>query len=939
MLITLCYVYLWVRFHKCYAVLIRNSLSKLNTSSFSFRICSSSASASASPPATAPPTGRLPAAYQHPRPLSSEEIIFLQLGDKAVYITEPQACDDLSKWTVLMGSSLVCGPRLENISFVIEATGQRVYYHSPHSSNKKWTADTMTFSVLGIGTDWQLTSGMYCLQVLKWSDYCLPLACSPGQPFRAVAQASLDNFSRLGVAFIEDRLQLDNGLMPSKIVPVLLQESTLSELLEKRCPQSQKTETSLWLCGTQTEEGVAEALPCHLSADQQHLQCRKGSLLLIPETKKRLEERRGSEPLRSTQDLGPVGDLEDHSLGNHRHMEGHGHHLHLSSCNECLELENSTILSVKYASAENIPDLPDDNSVGLDGEAETLDESEHYAKGLYGQRNGSDCNSKPPNVLVYTGGCQERFQAVYQILSECINMENNIIYPLQPQQALNDPWLENSRLLVLAEEEPLTPHLQTRFLTYLSQGGRVLGLTSSLCPAGLCLEVREKRRGQVSRLKFTREDSTELELSVLASGKVYIRDSQGGGEVELWGELNGDVTHQRDMVIVRVTHGGDGGEAVLCQVHLELSPDSQDLMSDGFNDLKVSNMLRYEVLTEILTFLGISCELNQAPAPSPIHLLATSQEAKSSFLKWLQTHADQNGFLTLSKTSLRIVSSSELKADHLLAEGSLPLVINSSESQSWTQFSMDIYSKNLKTNQLGRTLLYAEVVTSTMDLLEGLTLHLPKNVGLIVVAARQSQGRGRGRNAWLSPLGCAMFTLRVQVDLSSRLGQRIPFLQHLAALAVVEAVRTLPGYQDIDLRVKWPNDIYYSNLMKLGGVLVTSTVIGSIFHLLIGCGVNVTNSNPTVCINDLIQQYNMQHKCSLQPLSCAQLIARTVTCLEALISSFQHGGPDAVLPTYYKRWLHSGTQVRLWSEDGLEAEVVGLDHNGFLQVCSKNQDL
>lgn len=54
---------------------------------------------------------------------------------------------------------------------------------------------------------------------------------------------------------------------------------------------------------------------------------------------------------------------------------------------------------------------------------------------------------------------------------------------------------------------------------------------------------------------------------------------------------------------------------------------------------------------------------------------------------------------------------------------------------------------------------------------------------------------GRGRNAWLSPLGCAMFTLAVQVELNSALGRRIPFVQHLAALAVVEAVRTLPGYQ------------------------------------------------------------------------------------------------------------------------------------------------
>lgn len=55
-------------------------------------------------------------------------------------------------------------------------------------------------------------------QVLNWSDYCLPLAYSPGQPYRAVAEASLENFSRLGVAFMEDRLHMENGLIPEKIV-------------------------------------------------------------------------------------------------------------------------------------------------------------------------------------------------------------------------------------------------------------------------------------------------------------------------------------------------------------------------------------------------------------------------------------------------------------------------------------------------------------------------------------------------------------------------------------------------------------------------------------------------------------------------------------------------------------------------------------------------
>ncbi|KAF7653192.1 hypothetical protein LDENG_00086190 [Lucifuga dentata] len=869
MFITLCYVYLWLRFHRCYSLLIRNGLCRLSssTSSFSFSLCAA--------PEPAPHSARASASDSRPG-----NNVFLQLGDRAVYVTEPQACDDLSKWTVLLGSSPVCGPRVENISFIIEAAGQSGGCRSPHTSNKK---------------------------VLKWSDFCVPVARSPGQPFRAVAQASVDNFSRLGVAFMEDRLQLDEGLTPSKIIPVLLQESTLKQLLEKQC--------------TKPDRALCEPAE------------RKGSLLLAPHVKRRLEERRGSDPLCSSQVLG--SEPEESSLGSHHHMEGHGHHLHLSSCHECLELENSTILSVKYASVENIPDLPDDASGGLESGDETLDELEYDAKGFSG---GFGSDSKPPNVLVYTGGCQERFQVIRQLLTECINMEKYVVYPLNPQQALSEPWLDNTRLLVLAEEQTLTPQLQTCFLTYLSQGGRVLGLSSCLCPAGLSLEVRERRRGQISTLTFTREDSTDTELSVLANGRIFIRDTRGGGEVELWGELKGDSFGQeRDMVIVRVTHGEDGGEAVLCQVHLETSPDCHTLMSEHYGELKVSNARRYEVLTEILTSLGLSCELNQSPAPSPVHLLATAQDGRKTFLKWLHTRLDENGLIQLSKLSLRMVSCSELQDGPALPEGTLALVSDGPELQNWDQFSMETYNKNLKTRSLGRTLLYANMVTSTMDLLEGLTLHLPKDVSLIAVAAQQSQGRGRGRNAWLSPVGCAMFTLSVQVDLSSRLGQRIPFLQHLAALAVVEAVRTLPGYQEVDLRVKWPNDIYYSNLMKLGGVLVTSTVMGPTFHLLIGCGFNVSNSNPTICINDLVHQHNAQHGCSLQPLSADQLIARTLNCLEGLITSFQQGGPDAILPIYYKRWLHSGTQVRLWSKDGPEAQVVGLDHNGFLQVHSKEQ--
>jgi biotin-(acetyl-CoA carboxylase) ligase len=52
---------------------------------------------------------------------------------------------------------------------------------------------------------------------------------------------------------------------------------------------------------------------------------------------------------------------------------------------------------------------------------------------------------------------------------------------------------------------------------------------------------------------------------------------------------------------------------------------------------------------------------------------------------------------------------------------------------------------------------------------------------------------GRGGNAWLSPNGCAMFSVHVRVPLVSTLGDRVAFIQHIMGLAVVLAVRQKSG--------------------------------------------------------------------------------------------------------------------------------------------------
>ena len=40
--------------------------------------------------------------------------------------------------------------------------------------------------------------------------------------------------------------------------------------------------------------------------------------------------------------------------------------------------------------------------------------------------------------------------------------------------------------------------------------------------------------------------------------------------------------------------------------------------------------------------------------------------------------------------------------------------------------------------------------------------------------------------------------------------------------------------QDINLRIKWPNDVYFGEGLKLGGVLVRSTILQDTLHINLG---------------------------------------------------------------------------------------------------------
>lgn len=160
---------------------------------------------------------------------------------------------------------------------------------------------------------------------------------------------------------------------------------------------------------------------------------------------------------------------------------------------------------------------------------------------------------------------------------------------------------------------------------------------------------------------------------------------------------------------------------------------------------------------------------------------------------------------------------------------------------------------------VGEVLLYGEAVTSTQTLFDRLvdsftissamssSRSLSRNATFLTtlpqpvlsLATIQTAGRGRGSNAWLSPLGCLQFSLLVQIPKGMPLKGMV-FIQYMFGLAVTEACRkVMPGREGDRVRLKWPNDIYAvgedgKTRNKIGGILVTTNYVDGIMHVVIG---------------------------------------------------------------------------------------------------------
>ena len=314
----------------------------------------------------------------------------------------------------------------------------------------------------------------------------------------------------------------------------------------------------------------------------------------------------------------------------------------------------------------------------------------------------------------------------------------------------------------------------------------------------------------------------------------------------------------------------------------------------------------------------------------------------------------------------------------------------SSDDADTSAFDPVAFFDAARAARLGRVLYTAATLASTQSMLQTNMVHgsktdkrqqthaLPRGsrfpTGTVVVADRQVSGRGRGGNAWTSPDGCLMFSfLATHAD-----GRTLPFLQYVATMAAVDAIQecadealaeAAAAYnaraaanapdgkpvrfrkgsgRSVDVRVKWPNDLYSGGL-KIGGVLCTSTYTEGAFDVVVGVGLNLDNDAPTTCVNAIIGAAWDALLAESAPGGAGTdradfFVAPRRATREALAAGFMNrfealsgllatsGGFDALEPAYLRQWLHTDQKVLLEENGGAKTEVTvrGLTKTGYL---------
>ncbi len=232
-------------------------------------------------------------------------------------------------------------------------------------------------------------------------------------------------------------------------------------------------------------------------------------------------------------------------------------------------------------------------------------------------------------------------------------------------------------------------------------------------------------------------------------------------------------------------------------------------------------------------------------------------------------------------------------------------------------------------NQIDSTNLYAKQYISSAK----------NNLPALIVSQSQTKGKGRLGRTFISPKNTGIY---MSIIYSPK--EKITEPAKITAFSAVAVRRAIKKVFDLNLSIKWINDLYF-NEKKVCGILTEGTAnfeTGTIDNAIIGIGINLIENKALK--NDLskIAGALFEKKCDLsfpRAKLTAQIFGEVLNILEEINSTASKN----IIEEYKSLSFLQGKTVEVHpvidGEKSYKAKVLDIDENASLVVETKNGEI
>ena len=241
------------------------------------------------------------------------------------------------------------------------------------------------------------------------------------------------------------------------------------------------------------------------------------------------------------------------------------------------------------------------------------------------------------------------------------------------------------------------------------------------------------------------------------------------------------------------------------------------------------------------------------------------------------------------------------------------------------RISAGFISSKLETESLGRNIILFDEIDSTNNEATKIAA-AGETHGTVVIADRQTMGKGRMGRSFVSPAGTGVYmSVIIRPDISV---ESAGLITSAAAVAAAEAVEKVCGQK---IMIKWVNDLYLND-KKICGILTEASMgleMKALDYAVIGIGINVRSVRGMFDEELSSRASSIEDETGVRPdrnVLCAEILNR----LEFWLSSIERRD---FLHEYRRREYLTGKLITAnVGNSSIVGSAVGIDNNANLMI-------